>query len=265
MKIIELKANEIHFFYTPVEEIQDPLLLNHYRSIITAKEAAKAEKFIFAKDKHNSLVTRALLRFALSSSTNTAAENFEFTENSYGKPALIPDPIHPPIRFNLSHSSGITACALTLNNEIGIDIENYTRDVDPGLADRFFTKSESAYLQQCSAENKQQVFFDFWTLKESYSKARGKGLSIGLDTFGFEIEPSVRIYFNKVVDETPDDWIFFRFSPVENFKAAIAVHSSLHTDDFKLHIYKCIPFVHIELRDSLKSTATRPSTIRSSP
>lgn len=250
---IEPNANEIHFFYTLVEEIRDPLLIRRYRSVITAEETAKADRFIFAADRHRSLVTRALLRFTLASSTNMAAENFKFTHNSYGKPALKPDLIPLPLEFNISHSSGITACALTLGRKIGIDIEDHTRKFDPGLADRFFTRSEAVYLRSCPAEKRKKTFFDLWTLKESYIKARGRGLSIGLDSFGFEIEPETRIFFRKAVDETPDDWVFFSFSPVKNYTAAAAVFSPQQKEILKLHTYKCIPFDEIELRDTLNS------------
>ena len=149
------------------------------------------------------------------------------------------------VKFNLSHSSGVTACALTLDHEIGVDIENYQRKIDPSLVDRYFTSSEAEYVRKCPVEDRQAAFFDLWTLKESYIKARGMGLSLDLDKFGFEMGRETSIYFDESLNDAPDQWKFFRFSPVENYKAAISIQSPMHIA-CKLHIYKCIPFSEIK-------------------
>jgi len=246
MKMLDLKPDEIHFFYTLVDEIKDTGLLDRYRSVISENEKIKVNRYVFEKDKHSCLVTRALLRFVLSALTHEEPERFEFIENKYGKPDLKPGLVTMPVKFNLSHSSGVTACALALGSEIGMDIEDYRRKIDLGLADRFFSKPESEYLRSCSDKDRQEVFFDFWTLKESYIKARGMGLSIGLDKFGFEIDKkNIGINFHESLNASPDQWKFFRFSPVENYKAAISIQSGLK-NSFKLHIYKCIPFSEIK-------------------
>jgi 4'-phosphopantetheinyl transferase len=248
---IDPRANEIYFFYTLVEAIDDPALLSRYRSVISRAERIKTDRYVFPKDRHNCLVTRALLRFALSICTGAAPETFEFLENPYGKPHIKPNLVTEPVRFNLSHSSGMTACALTKAGEIGVDIENSCRKIELDLADRYFAKFESAYLRQCPAEQQQAVFFDFWTLKESYIKAVGKGLSIDLDRFGFELDPQPRIIFDESMEGDPDHWKFFRFSPVGHYKAAIAIHSPARPGNLKLRIYKCVPFLEIQPQATL--------------
>lgn len=263
MYSIELRANEIYFFYTLVEAIHDPVLLNRYRSVISRAESIKTDRYVFQKDRHNCLVTRALLRFALSTCTGVAPATFEFLENRYGKPSLKPRLVDRPVQFNLSHSSGMTACALTLAGDIGVDIESNHRKIELDLAERYFAKSESAYLRQCPADQKQAVFFDFWTLKESYIKAVGKGLSIDLDQFAFELDPQPRIIFDKSLEGDPDHWKFFRFSPADHYKAAIAIHSPANPDNVKLRIYKCVPFLEIQPQATLVSCrmiGLRPAT-----
>jgi len=252
LNTLDLKPDEIHFFYTLVDEIKDTGLLDRYRSVISEKEKRKVNKYVFEKDKHNSLVTRALLRFVLSACTGHDPERFEFIENKYGKPDLKPGIVTVPVKFNLSHSSGVTACALALNNEIGMDIEDYRRKIDLSLADRFFSRSESEYVKRCPEKDRQEVFFDFWTLKESYIKARGMGLSIGLDKFSFEIDQEMCIHFDESLNDFSDQWRFFRFSPVENYKAAISIQSALK-NSLKLNIFKCIPFGEIKKQDSIMS------------
>ncbi len=242
MNSFELKPDEIHFFYTLVDEIKDNGLMDRYRAVINENEKRKVDRYIFEKDRHNSLVTRALLRFLLSESTHQDPDSFEFIENEYGKPDLKPGGIKIPLKFNLSHSSGVTACALALGYEIGVDIENYRRKIDLNIADRFFSKPEVEYLSKCPDKDKQTVFFDFWTLKESYIKARGMGLSIGLDKFSFKIgKKNISINFHESLNDYQDQWQFFKFSPIKNFTAAISIQSSLKTP-LKLHIHKCTPF-----------------------
>ena len=246
MNTLDLKPDEIHFFYTLVDEIKSNQLLDRYRSVISEKEKTKVGKYVFEKDQHNCLVTRALVRFVLSAYTDQDPESFEFIENRYGKPDLKPGLIKMPVKFNLSHSSGVTACALAIDSEIGMDIENYHRKIDLTIADRFFSKSESEYVKKCPDKDKQEVFFDFWTLKESYIKARGMGLSIDLDKFSFEIDKkNICINFHESLNDSCDQWRFFQFSPVENYKAAISIQSVLKTT-YKLHIHECIPFRKIK-------------------
>ena len=244
MDTILLKPNEIHFFYSLVDEIQDPILLYRYRSIISEAEKIKTDRYVFEKDRHSCLVTRSLVRFVLSACTGMHPAHFEFMENFYGKPALKPGLVPIPVKFNLSHCSGMTACALILNSEIGVDIETQHRKIDLSLADRFFTKYETDYLRKRPVEERQSAFFDIWTLKESYIKAKGMGLSIGLDKFGFKIDQGTNIYFDESLNDAPDQWTFFRFSPRENYKAAISVNSATR-DIFKLHVHKCTPLVSI--------------------
>ena len=245
MDTIRLKPNEIHFFYSLVEEIKDPLLLDRYRLLISEKEKAKTDRYVFEKDRHNCLITRSLLRFVLSICTGMAPREIEFIENAYGKPDLKPGGVPMPLRFNLSHSGGMTACALTLDHEIGVDIEHLHRNVDLSLADRYFTKSEAAYVRNRPVEERQAAFFDIWTLKESYIKAKGMGLSIELNAFGFTIDQETRIFFDPSLDDAPNQWRFFRFSPVEKYKAAISVKSPMQ-NAFNLRVYQCIPFAEIK-------------------
>lgn len=245
----ELKPGEVHFFYSKVDEIKDDALLAEYRNVVSEKEKLKINRYMFDKDKHSSLITRALLRFVLSIYTREDPCNFQFIENSYGKPDLKPGIIDIPVKFNISHSRKVTACALVLGREIGVDIEEYHRKVDLAIADRFFSKSESEYLKACPDKNKKDIFFDFWTLKESYIKARGMGLSIALDKFSFEIDKkNIYINFHESLNDSPDHWSFFKFAPVENYKAAIAIQSP-EKSDLKLQIHKCVPFREIKIQN----------------
>ena len=252
MDHIVLKPGEVHFFYTLVGEIQSPLLLDRYREISSKKEKAKIDRYMFEKDRHNCLVTRGLLRFVLSRCTLIPPQSFGFEENSYGKPCLKTGVTDIPISFNLSHAGGLTACAVVLDYEIGIDVEDSTRKIDINIADRFFSKQESEYLGQTREKEKKKVFFDFWTLKESYIKAKGKGLSIPLDEFSFKIsQDCTSIGFDDNNYDDSDNFVFFRFPLLKSFKAAITIQAP-KTKEFKVNIYQCVPFKEIKRQDHIK-------------
>jgi 4'-phosphopantetheinyl transferase len=249
---IVLKPGEIHFFYTVVDRVEDQILLDRYREISSKKERLKIDRYRFEKDRHNCLVTRALLRFVLSQFTRLPPCSFEFEENIHGKPCLKEGVADIPIRFNLSHAGGLTSCAVVLDHEIGIDVEDSHRKINMSIADRFFSRQESAILKNTKENKKQGVFFDFWTLKESYIKAKGKGLSIPLDQFSFSIRhDSTQISFDDRYDDNADNFSFFRFPLLEKFKAAITVQAP-KTRGFNLNIYNCVPFKEVQRQVGIK-------------
>jgi 4'-phosphopantetheinyl transferase len=243
---IVLKPDEVHFFYTIIGEIQDKVLLDKYLSISSNNEKEKINRYRFEKDRHNCLVTRGLLRYVLSEYTNIPPESLEFEENRYGKLSIKPGLTNIPIKFNLSHAGGLTACALILSHDIGIDIEDSTKKIDLDIANHFFPEQESNYIKNLPEHKKKDAFFDLWTLKESYIKAKGHGLSIPLDKFSFIInKENTDICFDNSYDDNPDTFTFFRFTLLNRFKAAITVQSFFN-QTLKLKVYKCVPFDKIE-------------------
>ena len=94
----------------------------------------------------------------------------------------------PDLRFNISHTDGLIACAVTIGREVGVDVEHINRHLTHDVADRFFAPREVADLQSLPDEEQQRVFFDYWTLKEAYIKARGFGLALPLGDFAFTLQ-----------------------------------------------------------------------------
>ena len=252
MDKIVLKPGKILFFYTRTGEIQTPSLLKTYREISSKKEQSKIDRYIFEKDRHTCLVTRGLVRFVLSQCTKISPQALGFEENSHGKPRLRSGMTDIPIFFNLSHANGLTSCAVVLDHEIGIDVEDSTRKIDINIGNRFFSKLESEVLGQTMEDEKQNLFFDFWTLKESYIKAKGRGLSIPLDKFSFTISrEGTAIAFHAGNNDDADDFSFFRFPLLDSFKAAITICAP-KTLGFKVKIYQCVPFEEIRKQDQIE-------------
>ena len=210
------------------------------RSIMTPRERAKEERYLFHKDKLTCLVARGLLRTSLSRYAPVSPGQWRFVENEYGRPELSGVQRDFDLRFNLSHTQDLVACAITLGREVGIDVEflgRRTRGVD--IADRFFSESEVRALHTFPKEQQRDRFFDYWTLKESYIKARGMGLAIPLGSFSLDVESNpIAIRFAPELHDDPNQWQFRLENVSKDHRLALAVHSP---DPVAVHMEWTVP------------------------
>jgi 4'-phosphopantetheinyl transferase len=86
------------------------------------------------------------------------------------------------------------------------------------IAERFFSADEVTELRALPAELKAEGFFNCWTRKEAYVKARGGGLRIPLDSFAVALRPGAPAQFVQGVESR---WNLFGFSPGSNYVAAL--------------------------------------------
>ncbi len=221
-----LAPDQVHIWVTIPESITDPNLINAYHRLMNEKEAAKQRRFHFERHRHQYLVTRALIRTTLSRYAAVPPEGWQFVDNQYGRPEI--DPIHKEdIHFNLSHTDGLIVCAVVRGREIGVDVEDITRGGDlVAIADRFFSKQEVKDLHTVASEKQEDRFFDYWTLKESYIKARGMGLSIPLGEFSFHLSDShddISISIDPKQQDNPNRWLFRQWRFPDKHKIALCV------------------------------------------
>ncbi|MDQ0273721.1 4'-phosphopantetheinyl transferase family protein [Cytobacillus purgationiresistens] len=146
---------------------------------IPNEKKRKILKFRHRADAKRSLYSELLLRYLIRKKLGILEEHIVFNTNKYGKPFLIQS--KTALHFNLSHSGNWVVCALD-SYPVGIDIEEI-RPIDFSLANRFFSPKEVLELNVAPEGKKLSKFYALWTLKESYIKAVGKGLSIPLDSF----------------------------------------------------------------------------------
>lgn len=186
-KTLSLTHNDIHLWMTKPEQLAgDDKLLASYANLLSPNELAKQQRYKFAKDRHDALITRAFIRDLLSYYADIAPQAWQFEKGSKNKPEVVNCPL--PLRFNISHTKNLIICAVTLEDDIGCDVENTARDNDvSAIADRYFSSTETDELFSLPAAQHRHRFFDYWTLKESYIKAWGLGLAIPLTDFSFNI------------------------------------------------------------------------------
>lgn len=125
-------------------------------------------------------IGRGLLAYGLQEEYRISREDILLEKGEYGKPYLKK---YPEIFFNITHCKEMAACAIA-TKEIGIDIEG-VRKFSPAILKRVLTPKEKEQLED--TEQKEEMFFRFWTLKESFIKAIGKGLSFPLQEISFQL------------------------------------------------------------------------------
>lgn len=203
-------------------------LQNCFR-VLTEDERARAARFCFARDRDWFIATRGILRIILSRYLDCDPAQLRFDYNAYGKPALGQNQDDAAIEFNLSHSNGLALYAITRARAIGIDLEwiNPAR-AEMAIAERFFSPTEVAILRALPRALQVPAFFNCWTRKEAFVKARGLGLSLPLNAFDVSLMPGMAAMLLRVNGD-PDaarDWSLYDLSPAPDFAATLAIEGN---------------------------------------
>ncbi len=225
---LPLPEQEIHLWLAYYQKIDDPQLRRKLRELLTDAEREQELAFHFADDRLRYLVTRAMVRTVLSRYADVAPADWEFALNAYGRPEIALRHNAHGLRFNISHTRGLIALAVGRNRHLGVDVENVAeRQPSIGIADRFFAPAEVAALAALPEQQRGARFFEYWTFKESYIKARGMGLSLPLDRFSFHFQGDRALSFSAdaQIDDDPDRWRFWQCRPAPHYLLALCAES----------------------------------------
>jgi 4'-phosphopantetheinyl transferase len=258
-----IDSGEAHLWLCFYESIRDPVLLNGYRRLLSADELRQQRRFRFERDRHRYLVTRALVRTVLSKYAAIAPEQWLFATNPYGRPEVVnEDAGARRLVFNLSHTSGLIVLGVTRDRALGVDVENLREQrAAVGIADRFFAPDEVTALRALPAQEQEQRFFQYWTLKESYIKARGIGLSIPLDRFAFDIEDrgEIRLTIAPSLEDCAERWAFWQLESQSQYSVAVCV-GYLKGIGCSLWVRRTVPLLNESVCDCLLLRAATSCT-----
>lgn len=220
-----IAENEVHVWQASLEapsQEQERL----YR-FLDPDEQSRADRFRFPKDQRHFTIARGVLRLLLGRYLEKDPEELDFAYNRYGKPTLRQELNPAQLQFNLSHSGERVLYAFALRRELGIDIEWINRHIGEmdQIARRFFSPHENRALFALPEEQRQTGFFNCWTRKEAYIKARGKGLHLPLDEFDVTLTPGepARLLATRDDPSHASRWVMQTLTPGQDYAAALAV------------------------------------------
>ena len=176
-------------------------------SLLSADEVERAARFRFECDRRRFIATRSLVRQVLSTYEAVPPAAWRFSKTRYGRPIVLPEPGRLAPSFSVSHTRGLIVCAVAREPALGIDVEYVTSIAPMSIASRFFTEREASAIHGCPLDHRAQLFFQYWTLKEAYLKATGKGLHQSLDSIEFRVahaQPIDVTHHSGLADERYD-------------------------------------------------------------
>jgi len=216
-----LPRDEVHVWRVSLDQ---PQRLAELEALLAPDERQRAARLRFKEDRDHFVIARGSLRRLLGKYLNLNPADLDFSYSAYGKP-LLDISLSGDLRFNLSHSHGLALLAFARGRDLGIDVEFVRRDVDAEqIAEHFFSPAEAACLRALPADKKVEAFFNCWTRKEAFVKARGEGLSLPLDQFDVSLapgEPAALLSRQTAVDISR--WSLIDLFAGERYKAALVV------------------------------------------
>lgn len=196
--------------------------------MVSEDERHRAARFRLERDQRRFIIARAALRMILARYLFVDPAELKFQTNAFGKPFLLDH--GSSLRFNLSHSNELALLAIAAGREVGIDIEFMRADVATDeVAQNFFSQLEVRQLRSIDPRFRRIAFFNCWTRKEAYIKARGRGLFLPLDQFdvsiGLDEPPS--LLANRLEPAEPSRWSFRQLFPATGYAATLAAEGTL--------------------------------------
>lgn len=245
--MLSAPREEVHVWMAELDGELGAGLEEAYLRLLDGGERERRGRFRFEKHRRQYLVSHALVRETLSRYASVAPEDWRFTTNEHGRPEVA-NPGLSWLRFNLTHTDGLAACAVAREVDLGVDVEDLGRRGQTlEIAESFFAASEVEGLRALPAERQRLRFFELWTLKEAYIKARGAGLSLPLRKFAFtlalgappsiETEPELR--------DEPELWRFASWRISERHQGAVAAKlgASAPGPGLEVRRWKVVPLV----------------------
>lgn len=215
---------ETTIFASYVLPLKNPEVFRLAYNSVSLDRKKKIDGYRFEKDRLLSLGAEILLQYALKkSSPDFESVSVKISETK--KPYLENSDLH----FNISHSGEWVICAIS-DCEVGCDIEKIdTPSME--IAEQFFCPEEYSDIKKTVSEKERNLlFYRYWTLKESFVKATGLGLSLPFNSFLIELKNQIRI--NQKVDD--NKYSFFEFNEISGYCCSLCSASEKTKAELKI-------------------------------
>lgn len=204
---------------------------------LSSYRKAKIDRLLLTKDKMLSLgagflFKKACLDFGI------PYEKTKIIFNEHGKPSFDGD---VKFKFNISHSGTKAMCVMS-EHEVGCDVEQ-VRKANIKIAKKYFSADEYTFIMSFHTEaEKMDAFYRIWTLKESYIKCTGFGLSLPLKNFSIRFDGADILLQD---DRCDDIFSFFEYDYDDGYRYACCVKHIDKQQRFvpqviRFHILDCV-------------------------
>ena len=210
-----LSDDEIHVWCVELDSAGEEATFAAY---LSADEQERASGLLSGTHQRRFVVARGMLRQLLGRYLDQDPGAVTFVRGAHGKPFLQKGELH----FNVSHTHELALYAIARDREVGVDVEWMRPQVaHEQIAARFFSLEEQEALAQMPDEERRAAFYNIWTRKEAYVKARGDGIAAGLGTFAVSLGAEAALLHSDEGRDEVERWKLMALEPADGYVAAL--------------------------------------------
>lgn len=213
-------AREIHLWIS-----RNPQPCSFRRFALSNVEEDRSSRFIRPGDREKYICAHMVLKTVLAGYSGLRPEEIRLGAGTGGKPCLEGRRSVSFSDFNMAHSGSIILVGVASGCRVGVDVEEIREDCDiSDMAARYLHTVEAAIIETLDADYGRRAFFDLWTKKEAYSKARGEGLSLPPQSYSFRQGENDRtkVFATDGTEIEPCRWKIIQFEPAPGYSGAAA-------------------------------------------
>lgn len=169
-------SGEIHLWRKNIDELLDSV--DVLSRMLSPQEQTRAHRIVFEKHRQHFILAKAWSRSVLCSYLDKEHCDVPLTVDARGKPHIVATENHADLRFSLSHCDRFAMLAVSVKQNVGVDIEfPISNDLEHTVIERILTSYELAYIHDLAPRARAIAITEIWTRKEAIAKAIGTGLT----------------------------------------------------------------------------------------
>jgi 4'-phosphopantetheinyl transferase len=198
-----------HLWFLETGIFGEPSATQQWLARLEQHERVRYAAYRSATAGRGYLATRALARTALAYYSGQPAERLCLGTDRLGRPQMT-SPAMPRLHFSLANTRQLAVGLFAFDRNVGVDAELVAPIGTAEIAGHFFSAQERAELATLGDAARRSRFYELWTLREAYLKARGVGLTLPLDQLVFRLTSTGTVHaeFGPAIRDDPLHWQF---------------------------------------------------------
>lgn len=171
-----LTEGNVHIWLAELTYSPEEILT--FSGLLSEIEIERSKRYRLGIDSGRFIARRGILRLLMGRYLQIPPESVNLSTGKYGKPILSGVHVDQPIEFSVSSSSSMALFGFSLNQPVGVDIQQVDLDFDyQGVISSYFSEAEQEWLQSLHPSKRRRAFYISWVRKEAYLKGMGKGFA----------------------------------------------------------------------------------------